>query len=211
MQTGAMVESEVQDRGDRWHRLQIRPHRALDGRTDGTILSLVDIHALKHDVADAEWERDYARNIVEAVQMPLVVIDGQLRVLSANEAFFTGFGVSPAETEGRSFFDIGGGGWDTPELRRSLGEVLAEDARFRGLEIEREFPAAGRRTMSLSARSVQSRTSTRMILLGIEDVTERIAGERLRAQGAPPPDVSGGTPGAVRSAIGERPPGSRDA
>ncbi len=182
MQTGAMVESEVQDRAERWHRLQIRPHRALDGRTDGTILSLVDIDALKHDVADAKWERDYARNIVEAVQMPLVVIDGQLRVLSANEAFYTGFGVSPAETEGRGFFDIGGGGWDIPELRRSLGKVLAEDARFRGLEIERDFPAGGRRTMSLSARSVQSRTSTRMILLGIEDVTDRIAGERLRAE-----------------------------
>jgi two-component system CheB/CheR fusion protein len=180
-QTGVMVESEIQDRAERWHRMRIRPHRALDGRADGTILSLVDIHALKHDVADAQWERDYARNIVEAVQIPLVVIDGQLRVLSANEAFFTGFGMNPAEAEGRGFFDIGGGGWDTPELRRSLGEVLAEDARFRGLEIERDFPT-GRRTLCFSARSVKSRTSTRMILLGIEDVTERIEGERLRAE-----------------------------
>jgi len=181
MQTGAMVESEVQDRAERWHRMRIRPHRALDGHADGTIVSLVDIHALKHEVADAKWERDYARSIVEAVQMPLVVIDGQLRVISANEAFFTAFGVTPAETEGRGFFDIGGGGWDTPELRRSLGEVLAEDTLFRGLELKRDFPN-GRRTMSLSARSVRSRTSTRMILLGIEDVTERIEGERLRAE-----------------------------
>jgi two-component system CheB/CheR fusion protein len=181
-ETGAMVESEVQDRAERWHRMRIRPHRALDGRADGTILSLVDIHALKHDVADAEWERDYARDIVEAVQMPLVVIDGQLRVLSANEAFFTAFGVTAAEAEGRGFFDIGGGSWDTQELRSSLGKVLEEDARFRGLEIERDFPGAGRRTLSLSARSVKSRTSTRMILLGIEDVTERIEGERLRAE-----------------------------
>jgi two-component system CheB/CheR fusion protein len=180
-QTRAMVESEVQDRAERWHRMQIRPHRSLDGCADGTIISFVDIHALKHDVADAEWERDYARSIVEAVQMPLVVIDGQLRVLSANEAFFTSFGMRPAETEGHDFFGIGGG-WDTPELHRSLGKVLAEDALFRGLELERDMGGAGRRTLSLSARSVQSRTSTRMILLGIEDVTERIEGERLRAE-----------------------------
>jgi two-component system CheB/CheR fusion protein len=60
--------------------------------------------------------------------------------------------------------------------------VLAEDARFRGLEIERDFPGAGRRTLSLSARSVRPRSSTRMILLGIEDVTERIRGEHLRAE-----------------------------
>ncbi len=176
LQTGVMVESEVQDRAERWHRMQIRPHRALDGNVDGTIISLVDIHALKHDVADAEWERDYARNVVEAVPMPLVVIDGQMRVLSVNEAFLTGFGVSPAEAVGHGFFDIGGGSWDTPELRRSLGKVLAEDERFQGLRIERDFPGAGRRTVSLSARSVQTRTATRLILLGIEDVTKRIQG-----------------------------------
>lgn len=182
MRTGVMVESEVQDRAEHWHRMQIRPHRGLEGSADGAIISLVDIHALKHEVADAKWERDYARSIVQAVQMPLVVIDERLHVLSANEAFFTGFGVSQAQTEGCGFFDIDGGCWDTPELRRSLGEVLSEDAHFRGLEIERDFPGAGRRTMSLSAHSVQSRTSTRMILLGIEDITERIQGERLRAE-----------------------------
>ncbi len=182
MQTGAMVESEVQDRADRWHRMQIRPHRALDGRADGAIISLVDIHALKHDVADAEWERDYARNIVEAVQIPLVVIDGQLGIISANEAFFTTLGMTSAQVEGHGFFEIGGCCWDTPELRRSLGQVLAEDAHFRGLEIERDFPGAGHRTMSLSARSVKSRTATNMILLAIEDVTERIQGEKLRAE-----------------------------
>ena len=170
MRTGAMVESEVQDQAERWHRLRIRPHRALDGSADGAIVSLVDINALKQDLADAEWERDYARNIVEAVQLPLVVIDGQLRVVSANEAFFTRFGVVPADVEGRGFFGIGGGGWDTPELRTSLGEVLADDARFFRVEMERDLPG-GRRTLALSARSVQSRTAARMILLGIEDVT----------------------------------------
>jgi two-component system CheB/CheR fusion protein len=179
MRGGVMVESEVQDRAQRWYRLQIRPHRAADGHADGTIISLVDIHALKRDVADAEWERDYARNIVAAVQVPLVVIDGRLRVMSANEAFYKAFGLGAEHTEGRGFFDLGGG-WDTPELRHALGTVLAEDARFQGLELERDFPG-GRRTMSLSACSVPSRTSSRMILLGIEDVTERRLGERLRA------------------------------
>jgi two-component system CheB/CheR fusion protein len=170
MRTGAMLESEVQDRDERWHRMQIRPHRALDGLVDGTILTLVDIHALKHDVEDAEWERDYARSLVEAVQIPLVVVDGQWRVFSANEAFFAGFGVSRAETEGRGFFEFVGG-LDTLELRQALTKVLAEDARFRGLQIHHDTPGNGRRTMSLSARSVQSRTSSRMVLVGIEDVT----------------------------------------
>jgi two-component system CheB/CheR fusion protein len=103
------------------------------------------------------------------VQTPLIVIDGQLRVLWANEAFFTSFGTSLGEIEGHGFFELGGGGWDTLELRRSLGKVLSEDARFRDLVIERDLPEAGRRTLTLSARSILSRASTRMILLGIED------------------------------------------
>jgi two-component system CheB/CheR fusion protein len=182
METRAMVESEAQDRAGRWHRLQIRPHRGAGDRADGTILSLVDIHALKHDVADAQWERDYARSLVEAVQLPLVVIDGALRVLSANRAFYAAFGLGPAEAEGRGFFAVGGGAWDVLDVRRALGEVLAEDAQFQGLELERDIPGIGRRTLSLSARAVPSRTQGRCILLGIEDVTERIRGEHLRAE-----------------------------
>jgi two-component system, chemotaxis family, CheB/CheR fusion protein len=181
MRTGAMVEAEVQDPAQRWYRMQIRPHRALDGRADGTIISLVDIHALKDDVADAVWERDYARSIVEAVPTPLVVVDGQLRVLSANEAFHAAFGVGADGAEGRGFFDVVGGGWDIAALRRALGSVLEEDARFRDLKLERDGPG-GRRTLSLSARSVPSRTAARTILLGLDDVTDRIEGERLSAE-----------------------------
>ena len=82
MEKAVLVEAEVQDHSQHWHRLQVRPHRALDGHTDGAILSLVDIQDLRSDVATAEWARDYASSIVEAVQVPLVVLgDGPPRPL----------------------------------------------------------------------------------------------------------------------------------
>jgi len=173
MREGILVESEVQDRSDRWHRLQIRPRRAVDGRTDGAILSLVDIDELRHQVVDARWARDYARSIVEAVQVPLVVLDRDLRVLSANAAYYGAFRQVPAQIEGQGFFDLGAGEWNTTELQRAVGGVLGSEERFQGLQLERDVPGAGRMATSVSGCVVPSPGGERMVLLSIEDVTER--------------------------------------
>ena len=181
MDQAILVEAEVQDRSDFWYRLQIRPRRAPGGRIDGVILSLVDIQDLKREVATAEWARDYAANIVQAVQVPLVVLGADLRVLSANAAYYGLFREAVAETEGRGFFELGGGEWDRPELRRAVAAV-GEEGRFQALEVEREFPGAGLRTTSVSGCAFPSPARTPMVLLAIEDVTERREGERRRAQ-----------------------------
>jgi two-component system CheB/CheR fusion protein len=177
-----LVEAEVQDRSDSWYRLQIRPRRAPGGRIDGAILSLVDIQDLKREVATAEWARDYAANIVQAVQVPLVVLGADLRVISANAAYYGLFREAAAETEGRAFFELGAGEWDLPELRRAVAGMLNGDGRFQALEVEREFPGAGRRATSVSGCAFPSPARTTMILLAIEDVTERQEGERRRAE-----------------------------
>jgi two-component system, chemotaxis family, CheB/CheR fusion protein len=166
-------ESQIQDQARRWHRMQIRPYQTLDGKVDGAILSLVDIDVLKRHVDQAEWSRDYAVSIVDAVFAPLVVLDEQLHVTSANEAFYETFGVPPEETENRNFFATTGGNWDIPALRTRLKDVFAKSTPFQGLEVEGEFPRVGIRTMSFSARAVHFRDSRPMILLSIEDVSLR--------------------------------------
>jgi two-component system CheB/CheR fusion protein len=173
IETALVRESEIQDRAGRWHRMQIRPYKTTEDKVDGAIVSLVDIDALKHHVREVEWARDYAAGIVEAVQVPLLVLDEDMRVISANEAFYQAFGSSVAETQKKSLFELSGGAWDVPSLRASLGEMLAKNTRLRGLEVEHEFPHQGRRRMSLSARSVHSRTGVPMLLLALEDITER--------------------------------------
>ncbi|HYH99815.1 MAG TPA: chemotaxis protein CheB, partial [Hyalangium sp.] len=182
IETATLRESEVQDRAGRWHRMQIRPYKTTENKIDGAILSLVDIDALKHHVHQVEWARDYAAGIVEAVQTPLLVLDENLRVISASPSFYHAFGSSEAGTEKQSLFELSGGAWDVPALRSSLGEMLAKNTLLQGLEIEHEFPNQGKRSMSLSARSVHSRTGIPMLLLAIEDITERKQGERERAE-----------------------------
>jgi len=180
MAEAILVEGEVQDHLDRWHRLQVRPHRAADGHAGGAVLSLVDIDRLRHEVHDARWARDYASSIVEAVQVPLVVLDAGLRVLSANAAYYRLFQVQPAETEGHGLFELAGGAWDTAEVRQAVAGVLAGRGPFQALGLERVLPRAGRRTTSLSGCAVVS-PGEPMVLLALEDVTEQRAGERHRA------------------------------
>ena len=182
MTEGILVEAEVQDRSDRWHRLQIRPHRAADAHIDGTILSLVDIDELRHEVVDARWARDYARSIVEAVQVPLLVLDAALQVLSANAAYYRLFQERPSEIEGQGLFGLGAGAWDTVELRQALAGMRDGGGRFQALEVEREIPGNGRRDTAVSGCEVPSPDGPPMILLAIEDVTERRQGERKSAE-----------------------------
>ena len=182
MEQGILVEAEVQDRSERWHRLQIRPRRTPDDRIDGTILSLVDIQDLKKEVATAEWARDYAAGIVEAVQVPLVVLGAGLRVLSANAAYYRLCREAAAQSEARGFFELGKGRWDVPELRRALDGVLEPGGRFQALEVVRQLPGAGLRHLSVSGCAFPSPARTPMILLALEDVTELREAEHRRAE-----------------------------
>ena len=58
--------------------------------------------------------RDYAESIVETVREPLVVLDADLNVISANRSFYEAFKVKPGETEGQFLYDLGNREWDIP-------------------------------------------------------------------------------------------------
>jgi len=133
--------------------------------------------------------RQLAESIVETVREPLVVLDGDLRVQFANRSFYQSFQVTSRETEGVLFFNLGNGQWDIPELRSLLLEILPQQTQVEDFEIACDFPAIGRKVMRLNARRLYGEARRlRMILLAIEDITERErAEERFRQliEGAP--------------------------
>jgi two-component system CheB/CheR fusion protein len=79
VETLVMKESEVQDREGHWYRMQIRPYKTTDNRIDGAILSLVDIHALRQSVADAERARKDAEQANGAKDQFLAILSHELR------------------------------------------------------------------------------------------------------------------------------------
>lgn len=173
-------QSEVQDRDGHWFRMQIRPYKNADNKIDGAIVSFVDIDLLKHHLRAAEDARDYAAAIVEAVGIPLLVLDPALRIVSANGAYYRSFkAVSPA-VENRFLHEIDNGCWDIPELRTALTRMLPSGGPLAVLEVERAFSQVGRRTISISARVVDSQPVP-MIVLALEDVTDRRSAEAQRA------------------------------
>ena len=117
---------------------------------------------------------DYAQNIVNTVREPLVVLDDKFRVISANRSFYRTFKVTPEMSENTMLFDLGNRQWNIPKLRELLEEVLPEKTSIEDFEVEHDFPAIGQKTMLMNARRIRSKTgATHMILLAIEDITER--------------------------------------
>jgi two-component system CheB/CheR fusion protein len=174
-------ELEVQDGEGRWYRMQIRPYKTVENKIDGAFITLVDVDSLKRAQQDAEWGRAYSAGIVEAVQVPLIVLDEKLVVQSANEAFYETFRMSPADTEKSSLFDLGKGLWDAADLRNRLGAMPAGSTRFQNVKVEVEVPHLGKRITSLSARPVRSGPGMApLLVLAIEDITVRERGERER-------------------------------
>lgn len=113
--------------------------------------------------------RDFALSIVETVQQPLLVLDTELRIRMANQAFYRRFQASPLETEGQLIYSLARGSWDLPGLRDSL-DALLQGGSFMDLEIEQDFPIVGHRNLVIGGCRINH---LQMVLLAIDDVTER--------------------------------------
>ena len=140
-----------------------------------------DLAAANEALAES---RDYAEGIIETSPAPLIVLDGSLHVVTANRAFYDGFKTRREETEGRFFYDLGNKQWDIPQLRTVLQEVLAQDNRLEDYEVRHSFPAIGETVMVLNARRLPgSKRRPEMILLGLQNVTERWRAQALEEAG----------------------------
>jgi len=136
---------------------------------------------LRRAKAEIQEARSYAENIVETVREPLLVLDGDLKIVSANRSFYRTFKVTPSNTLGRLVYDLGNRQWDIPRLRILLEEILPKKTHFGRFEVEHDFPTVGHKIMRLNARQIHQKvTGKKMILLAAEDITrfKELEGER---------------------------------
>lgn len=112
----------------------------------------------------------YYKEITETVREPFIILDKDLRVVTANLSFYTKFKVIKKDTEGKRIYDLGNSQWDAPELRLLLENILPTHRVLNNYAVTHVFPTLGRKTILLNARQVDSK---QLILLAMEDVTER--------------------------------------
>ena len=123
---------------------------------------------------------EYTKSIINTVRGPLIILYDDLTVALANRSFYQAFKVKPKETEGQLIYDLGNRQWDIPKLRELLEDILPKTTSFDNFEVEHDFPDIGKRIMLLNAcRIYLEANRTKLIILTIEDITERKKIEEL--------------------------------
>ena len=136
---------------------------------------LVTMNYYRQQVEEKEQDAlEYSQSVLNTVREPLIVLDQDLKVVSASRSFYEFFKVKTVDTVGQLIYDLGNKQWDIPKLRELLETILPQKASFDNYEVEHDFFTIGRRIMLLNARQIQRKMwKERIILLAIEDITQR--------------------------------------
>jgi two-component sensor histidine kinase len=128
---------------------------------------------------DIDDGRLLAQAIVDTIREPLLVLDKDLGVVTANRSFYLTFRMNRQDVQGRPVYALGDGQWNIPELRFLLENIAPKHTVMEAYEVEQNVPGVGRRTMLLNARKMfYEENSHTTILLVVDDITERRAKER---------------------------------
>ena len=134
---------------------------------------LMNVTAFRESITQAIDDREFTKAILNTVGAPMVLVDADLRVQTANREFFKMFHVSREEAHGTSLPDLKYHTWD-PQVWRPVKEILSDHREFHPLEVDHEFPTIGRRTMLIDARRFNREgESNDMVLIVFQDITER--------------------------------------
>lgn len=118
--------------------------------------------------------RLYAESIVTTIREPLIILNKELKIRSANRAFYEKFQVKEDEIEGKLLFELGNEQWNIPVLKEKLGKVLPQKINIVDFEVAANFPVLGERIMLLNAiQIIRDQSEQQSILVAIEDVTEK--------------------------------------
>ena len=125
---------------------------------------------------------EFAEAIFDTIREATLGLDKDLRVKSANRAFYDMFQVQETDTLGRTIYELGNHQWDIPALHTLLDSVLEYNSFVQGFEVTHAFPNIGERIMRINVRKVVQRQREESILLAIEDITEDRRAQRLLSE-----------------------------
>jgi two-component system CheB/CheR fusion protein len=169
-------EVEVQTNDGKWYQMRILPYRTSNNIIDGIVVTFTNIHQLKtayEEIQKLNQEiqlaRVYSDNIIDTVRDSLIILDKDLKVLSANRSFYKMFGIVSENTVGKFIFELDGNNWDIPKLRILLEEIIPENNFFENYEVIYNLPKGGKKKLLLNARGIfEGDNDSKFILLAIQ-------------------------------------------
>ena len=142
------LSREIESDKGTWYLRRILPYQAQDDRVEGVVITFADISELKVAEHEIEAARAYSNSIVETIRQPLVVLDDELRIVSASGAFYDTFGAKREEAVGQPIGTAGALHFNDPGLRIFLDRIRAGEANIEDYEIELDLPPLpGRRSL----------------------------------------------------------------
>ena len=120
-----------------------------------------------------------ASAMVAVSTAPLILLDGELKIIAASKSFFHAFGLDPARAEGRELAELGDGEWAMPKLRSFLQATLSATIELDAYEIDLKRPGKGERHLRLNGHRLDHGDEV-SLLLTISDVTDALIAEKLR-------------------------------
>ncbi|MDB5809650.1 MAG: luxQ 2 [Betaproteobacteria bacterium] len=171
IEDGLPVRREIRD-GYRWFVARIAPYATGGVHTDGAIITLTNVTAFRESIDKAIYEREYTKVILNTVFQPLVVLDAQLKVQTANSAFYTLLQITREQAHGVPLPDLGKCDWKERDVWASLKTSVTDKSTFQAAELECDFPSIGRRTVMVNASPMPFEGAARMLLV-FNDITDR--------------------------------------
>ncbi len=166
------IERDIVTNTGVWYLARIRPYRTVDDVIDGVVMTFADTTDRVVQQIATRKALKLAEAVVDTVREPLMVLDGNLRVLSANRAFLAAFGSTAAHTVGRRIFDIGDGDrdWNLPALHDLLERRLPIERSFEQAPLQLSRDGAHTQRLWLSARRiVEANGESPLVLLRLDD------------------------------------------
>ena len=158
------VEREVRTAGGTWYLTRIKPYRTLDNVIDGVVLTFNDVTDRVLALAMRQ-ARDLAEAVVDTAYEPLVVLDEQGRVLTANRAFLALFGGRADDTLGRGIYEIANGQWDFAAMRELLDSEAPVQVPGEDRLISHAFSGIGLQHLRVRTRRVAGKSGITGLVL----------------------------------------------
>ncbi len=187
LRTLVYKEIELQTDNGIWYQMRILPYRTISNVIDGVVITFTNINNLKTAYEeinklneDIQLARVYADNIIDTVRDSLLILDKDLKVLSANRSFYKMFNNTSEKTVGKFIYELDNRKWDKPQLRKLLEQIIPKRNFFENYEIEYDFSNEGRKKFLLNARQIfQGEKGTKLILLAfqLKNIKQKGAGE----------------------------------